>query len=68
MRATPCRYRTAGSFPAQAERLLDQARLSDASVRERLNYYNTLRETFTPSAEAVPVSRLRRTAACTITI
>jgi hypothetical protein len=45
-------------FRRQLGRLLDQARLSDASVRERLNYYNTLREPFSPSPDSVPVSRL----------
>lgn len=38
--------------------LLDQARLSDGSVRERLNYYNRLQDAFVPSPDAVPVSRL----------
>ncbi|WP_192182633.1 glycosyl transferase family 90 [Mesorhizobium amorphae] len=37
---------------------LDQVRLSDATVRERLNYYNKLQHAFVPSPAAVPVSRL----------
>ncbi|TIL64528.1 glycosyl transferase family 90 [Mesorhizobium sp.] len=40
--------------------LLDQARLSDGSVRARLNYYNKLHDAFAPSGGAVPVSRLPR--------
>ncbi|TIR28537.1 MAG: lipopolysaccharide biosynthesis protein, partial [Mesorhizobium sp.] len=40
--------------------LLDQARLSDGSVRARLNYYNRLQNPFAPSAGAVPVSLLPR--------
>jgi hypothetical protein len=38
--------------------LLDQARLSDASVRARLNHYNMLQDAFVPGADAMPVSRL----------
>ena len=37
---------------------LRQASLSDASVRERLNYYNKLQHAFVPSPNAVPVRRL----------
>jgi hypothetical protein len=38
--------------------LLDRARLSDASVRARLNHYNMLQDAFAPGADAMPVSRL----------
>ena len=37
---------------------LRQASLSDASVRERLNYYNKLQHAFVPSPNAVPVRRI----------
>jgi glycosyl transferase family 90 len=37
---------------------LEQARRSDNSVRERVNYYNRLQRPFVPSPAAVPVSRL----------
>lgn len=37
---------------------LRQASLSDAAVRERLDYYNKLQHAFVPSPNAVPVRRL----------
>lgn len=37
---------------------LRQASLSDASVRERLDYYNKLQHAFVPSPGAVPVRRI----------
>lgn len=37
---------------------LQQARLSDRSVRERLNYYNKLQDAFVPSRDAVRVTGL----------
>lgn len=37
---------------------LRQASLSDASVRERLDYYNKLQHAFVPSPDAVPVRRI----------
>ncbi|TIW68158.1 MAG: lipopolysaccharide biosynthesis protein, partial [Mesorhizobium sp.] len=37
---------------------LEQARRSDGSVRERVNFYNRLQQPFVPSPAAVPVSRL----------
>lgn len=38
--------------------LLDQARLSDGSVRARLNHYNRLQDAFAPGPDAMPASRL----------
>lgn len=37
---------------------LEKARLPDASVRRRLNYYNKLQDAFTPSADAVRIGEL----------
>jgi hypothetical protein len=37
---------------------LEKAKLPDASVRRRLNYYNKLQEAFTPSADAVRIRKL----------
>ena len=37
---------------------LEKARLSDATVRTRLNYYNKLQDAFTPSADAVRIGKL----------
>jgi hypothetical protein len=37
---------------------LKEARLSDSSVRRRLNYYNKLQDAFSPSADAVRVDKL----------
>ncbi|TIS54602.1 glycosyl transferase family 90 [Mesorhizobium sp.] len=45
-------------FRRRLGRLLDQARLPDRSVRERLNYYNNLQDGFAPSPNAVRISRL----------
>src|SRR5882724_9757700 len=45
-------------FRHRLARRLDQARRSDNSVRERVNYYNRLQQPFVPSPAAVPVSGL----------
>jgi len=37
---------------------LEKARLPDASIRQRLNYYNKLQDAFEPSPNAVPISKL----------
>ncbi|WP_181177302.1 hypothetical protein [Mesorhizobium sp. B1-1-8] len=45
-------------FRSRLTSRLQQARLSDKSVRDRVNYYNKLEEPFVPSPAAVPVNRL----------
>lgn len=60
MRAMPYAILHQAMFRRRLAGLLDQARLSDGSVRARLNYYNRLKAPFAPSAGAVPVSRLPR--------
>ncbi|TIN18285.1 MAG: lipopolysaccharide biosynthesis protein [Mesorhizobium sp.] len=40
---------------------LEQARLSDEAVRQRLNYYNKLQDAFTPSPAAVRIDKLPST-------
>jgi hypothetical protein len=45
-------------FRSRLASRLQQARLSDRSLRERVNYYNKLQHAFVPSPDAVSVSRL----------
>lgn len=45
-------------FRSRLAGLLERARHCGGSVRERLNYYNRLEQSFVPSPAAVPVSRI----------
>ncbi len=45
-------------FRSRLTSRLQQARLSDQAVRDRLDYYNRLEQPFAPSPAAVPVSRI----------
>jgi len=47
-----------GLFRSRLASQLERARLSDQTVRQRLDYYNRLEQPFVPSPAAVPVRRI----------